>query len=243
MSKLYDTLVQHIVENQNQFYRAAYYYVKNREAALDVVQNAICKALENYDKLQSEEALGSWFYRILINESLMYLRKEHKYIAWDETDNDLLEGSYEEKAYEPKIEVADKVADLPTDMQIIIQLHFYEEKTLKEIAEITETNLNTVKSRLYAACKKLGKELEDEDATIVTRHRKSKEKSIVQKEKEAGQKKKGENVKNAQTFFAFPTSSIKKDIEKKAIKGKRVTNENENGNQVSHKTKRKEGEV
>ena len=43
MSKkaLYDSLVKHIVENQNQFYRAAFYYVKNREAALDVVQNAI----------------------------------------------------------------------------------------------------------------------------------------------------------------------------------------------------------
>ena len=73
---IYDSLVDHIVANQNQFYRAAYSYVKNREAALDVVQNAICKALEHYDKLQSKEAMASWFYRIVINESLMYLRKE-----------------------------------------------------------------------------------------------------------------------------------------------------------------------
>lgn len=175
MSKkaLYDSLVKHIVENQNRFYRAAFYYVKNREAALDVVQNAICKALENYEKLQSEEAMASWFYRIVINESLMYLRREKKYIAWDESDNDLLEGSYEEPAYEPGIEVVPKISELPTDMQIVIQLHFFEEKTLKEIAEITETNLNTVKSRLYAACKKLGKELEKEDEELLTRYGKS----------------------------------------------------------------------
>ena len=163
MSKkaLYDSLVKHIVENQNQFYRAAYYYVKNREAALDVVQNAICKALEKYDKLQSEEAMASWFYRIVINESLMYLRKEKKYIAC------------EEAAYEPRLEVVSKISELPTEMQIVIQLHFFEEKTLKEIAEITETNLNTVKSRLYAACKKLGKELEKEDEELLTRYGKS----------------------------------------------------------------------
>ncbi len=175
MSKkaLYDSLVKHIVSNQNQFYRAAYYYVKNREAALDVVQNAICKALENYEKLQSEEAMASWFYRIVINESLMYLRKEKKYIAWDESESNLLEGSYEEEAYEPKIEVVSKISELPTDMQIVIQLHFFEEKTLKEIAEITDTNLNTVKSRLYAACKKLGKKLEKEDEELVTRYKKS----------------------------------------------------------------------
>ena len=175
MSKkaLYDSLVKHIVENQNQFYRAAYYYVKNREAALDVVQNAICKALEKYDKLQSEEAMASWFYRIVINESLMYLRKEKKYIAWDESESDLLEGIYEEAAYEHRLEVVSKNSELPTEMQIVIQLHFFEEKTLKEIAEITETNLNTVKSRLYAACKKLGKELEKEDEELLTRYGKS----------------------------------------------------------------------
>ena len=173
---IYDSLVVHIVANQNQFYRAAYSYVKNREAALDVVQNAICKALEHYDKLQSKEAMASWFYRIVINESLMYLRKEKKYIAWDESESDLLEGSYEEPAYEPKIEVVSKIEELPTDMQIIIQLHFFEDKTLKEIAEITDTNLNTVKSRLYAACKKLGRFLEAEDEELVTRNKKAEEK-------------------------------------------------------------------
>lgn len=175
MSKkaLYDSLVKHIVENQNKFYRAAFYYVKNKEAALDVVQNAICKALENYEKLQSSEAMASWFYRIVINESLMYLRREKKYIAWDESDSSLLEGIYEEPAYEPKLEVVSKISELPTDMQVVIQLHFFEDKTLKEIAEITETNLNTVKSRLYAACKKLGKELEKEDEELLTRYSKS----------------------------------------------------------------------
>ncbi|MCR5716954.1 MAG: RNA polymerase sigma factor [Lachnospiraceae bacterium] len=176
MTNLYEELVKHITENQNQFYRAAYYYVKSREAALDVVQNAICKALENYEKLQVKEAMPSWFYRILINEALMYLRKEKKYIAWDETDNDFLEGSFEEPAYEPKIEVKEKIADLPTEMQVVIQLHFFEDKTLKEVSEITNTNLNTVKSRLYAACKRLGKELEAEDDTLRTRYKKAREK-------------------------------------------------------------------
>ncbi len=176
MSRLYDRLVSHVTTHQSQFYRAAYYYVKNREAALDVVQNAIVKGLENVDKLQSEEALPTGFYRILINEALMYLRKEKKYIAWDDTESDLLEGRYDEPAFEPGLEIRSRIEELPTQMQVIIQLHFFEEKTLKEIAEITDTNLNTVKSRLYAACRRLGKELEEEDETISTRYTRDKDK-------------------------------------------------------------------
>ena len=43
----------------------------------------------------------------------------------------------------------------------MIVLHYYEEMTLKEIAEITDTNLNTVKSRLYSGLKKLKNYLEE----------------------------------------------------------------------------------
>lgn len=173
---LYDALTEHIVTNQEKYYRAAWYYVKNREAALDVVQNAIVKALEKYETIQSVEAMPAWFYRIVINEALMYLRREKKYIPWDEEESDLLEGVYVEDAYEPKTELASGIEELPTEMQVVIQLHFFEDKTLKEIAEITGTNLNTVKSRLYSACRKLGKKLEEEDAALVTRHSKDKAK-------------------------------------------------------------------
>ena len=38
---LYDSVAAYIIENQNRFYRLAYSYVGEREAALDVVQNAI----------------------------------------------------------------------------------------------------------------------------------------------------------------------------------------------------------
>ena len=41
-------------------------------------------------------------------------------------------------------------------------IHYYEEYTLKEIYQITGSNLNTVKSRLYAGLKKL-KEIVKED--------------------------------------------------------------------------------
>ena len=50
-----EVLIEYIKENQEKLYRIAYTYTKNQEAALDVVQEAITKSLENIHKLRNEE--------------------------------------------------------------------------------------------------------------------------------------------------------------------------------------------
>ena len=57
-------LSDYIVAHQEEFYRLAYSYVKNRDAALDVVQESIVKALAKSDTLRRPEYLKTWFYRI-----------------------------------------------------------------------------------------------------------------------------------------------------------------------------------
>lgn len=71
---LYERLVQHILTNQQRFYRLAYSYTGNQEDALDAVQNAVCKALESYEGIRNADAIKTWFYRILVNECLQLLR-------------------------------------------------------------------------------------------------------------------------------------------------------------------------
>jgi RNA polymerase sigma-70 factor, ECF subfamily len=154
----YDLLVQHIIENQKKHYRIAYCYVYQKEAALDIIQNAICKALENYRSLKNENAVKTWFYRILINECLNYLNKAKREVLCEPID--LPEEAYYEAAYEPKIEIYQKVCGLPEEMKAIIILHYYEQLTLKEIAQTLQVNINTVKSRFYRALEKLRSEME-----------------------------------------------------------------------------------
>ena len=69
----YERLIQYILENQDRFYRVAYSYTRHQEDALDVVQNAVCKALEAHESIKNEDAIRTWFYRILINECLTVL--------------------------------------------------------------------------------------------------------------------------------------------------------------------------
>ncbi len=74
-----DVLIDYIKENQNKLYKIAYTYTKDQELALDVVQEAITRALENINKLKNEEFVKTWFFRILINESLKNIKK-YRYI-------------------------------------------------------------------------------------------------------------------------------------------------------------------
>lgn len=157
---LYDYIVAYIVENQNKFYRLAYSYVRNREDALDVVQNTVCKALENYGGIRNEGAISTWFYRILVNESLLFI-KERKRMTLGETDQE--EAHYEEKGFEIQDDLYDSINRLDGDTQTIIKLRFFEELSLKEIAQITEMNLNTVKARLYRGLRQLKVNIQEVD--------------------------------------------------------------------------------
>ncbi|HIQ75303.1 MAG TPA: sigma-70 family RNA polymerase sigma factor [Candidatus Cottocaccamicrobium excrementipullorum] len=149
---LYDHIVGYIVENQNTFYRLAYSYVRDREDALDVVQSAVCKALEHYGRIRNKEAVRTWFYRILVNESLQLMKARNRFSL---TGQEQEEGSYEEKGFEMQDDLYDEISRLDGETQTIIKLRYFEELPLKEIAQIMEMNLNTVKAKLYRGLKQL----------------------------------------------------------------------------------------
>lgn len=157
--KLYNNIVNYIVENQNKFYRLAYSYVRNQDDALDVVQNAVYKALTHYEAIKNEAAVKTWFYRILVNESLLFLNAEKR--EFPSEDAVSTETAYYEKGYETPDDIYEAVSKLDEDTQKVIKLRFYEELSLKEIAAVTETNLNTVKSRLYRGLKLLKQNIEE----------------------------------------------------------------------------------
>lgn len=155
MNSVYDQTVEYILDNQEKMYRLAYSYVQNKENALDVVQNAICTALEKCDSIRNPDALRTWIYRVVVNEALQLLRKGKREVSWD--PQIMPEDVYWEAPVEEVQEVYAQVQKLPPPIKTIILLRFYEELSLKEIAQVTGLNINTVKSRLYRGLADLGK--------------------------------------------------------------------------------------
>lgn len=154
-----EEVTAYITENQKKFYLLAFSYAGSEQDALDIVQNAICRALQNYHTIKNKDYLSTWFYRVLVNESLSWLKKKRREIPQE--PNAFLEPAYYEKAYEPGDNTLyAAVNQLPPEVQTVLKLRFYEDFSLKEISVITKTNINTVKARLYRGLKALKKEVE-----------------------------------------------------------------------------------
>lgn len=158
---LYEKSIQYILENQDRFYRVAYSYTRHQEDALDVVQSAVCKALEAYESIQNENAVKTWFYKILINECLALLKKRKRLLLSDESSE--REEVYYEKGYEQDDGLEKELDRLETDVQVIIKLRYFEELSLKEISRITGLKLNTVKTKLYRGLKQLKENIQEAD--------------------------------------------------------------------------------
>lgn len=156
-------LADYIVSHQEDFYRLAFSYVKNRDAALDVVQESIVKALAKADTLRERAYLRTWFYRILLNESMNHFRRLSRILPLED-----LEQQSAPAGRDPgeRLDLYDAIDRLAPKEQAVIKLRFFEDMKLEEIAHATGANLNTVKSRLYTALKKLrdmtGEDLRDE---------------------------------------------------------------------------------
>ena len=139
------------IENKEKLYRIAFSYTKNKEDALDIVQESVLKALKSANTLKTPQYIKTWYYKILTRTAIDYIRKNSKYSA--ET-----EGKYD--VYED-IDLKRALDLLTYDQRVIITLRFFEDMKIKDIAEITGENINTVKTRLYKALEVLRINIEE----------------------------------------------------------------------------------
>ncbi|MZQ81487.1 sigma-70 family RNA polymerase sigma factor [Paenibacillus sp. 5J-6] len=146
-------LITCITEHKEHVYRLAYSYVKNQEDALDIVQEAIHKAFASAESLKSTASMKSWFYRIVVNTSLDFLRKHKKLQVVDETMLEAMDSGSEDVYANMDLEIA--LEELPTMYRSVITLRFFEDLKIDEIAEVLNENISTIKTRLYQALRLL----------------------------------------------------------------------------------------
>ncbi|PID21175.1 RNA polymerase subunit sigma-70 [Sporosarcina sp. P3] len=160
-NKKIEQVEQFLIENQNAHYRLAYSYVKNKENALDIVQDSIFKALKSIHRLEETKYLKTWFYRILVNTSIDFIRKHQRMMVMDD---EVLDGYLPQTEDEPTdIDLLDALDTLSPDEKSLIILRFFEDLKIDEVAAILDENSNTVKTRLYRTLKKLRIEIEKGD--------------------------------------------------------------------------------
>lgn len=152
-------LSDYIIKDKEKYYRLAYSYVKNEEDALDIIQESIYKAISSLNTIQDPQYMKTWFYRIVINTSLDFLRKEKKILVTDDETLEFYSPGADDNYQD--IDLQRALDDLPPNYRSIVVLRFFEDLKIEEIADVLELNVNTVKTRLYSALKKLRISLEE----------------------------------------------------------------------------------
>ncbi len=149
-----------VQENRNAHYRIAYSYVRNEQDALDIVQEATLKALRSIDRLREVQYLKTWFYRILVNTAVDFIRKHGRVTVMEEETLDFFLPP--EVNHPENIDLQRAIYELEPKYKTIIILRFFEDLKLHEIAHVTDVKLSTVKTRLYQALKQLRIEMGEE---------------------------------------------------------------------------------
>lgn len=160
-----DIVEEVILEHYNQYFRLAYSYVHNEADASDIVQNGAYKALRGSNTLKNPEYASTWVYRIMLNEIFSFLRqpKLESFEHMQEERGDIGEATVDSYC---DMDLQQALDTLSPREKAIVSMKYFEEKTLEEIAEILDENVNTVKSILYRSLRKLRVKLEEEPEAV-----------------------------------------------------------------------------
>lgn len=141
----------------NHIYYIAMQYTKSREAAEDVAQDVFIDVYRSLNQLDTPEHFNAWVNRVVYHTFLKSIRSkqismrvhmaEENFECYIHDDLQLTpdEVFHHNQVSEDVEEVFDSLA---IELQEVARLTFYDELTNKEVADILEIPIGTVKSRL-----------------------------------------------------------------------------------------------
>ncbi len=135
-------------------------YVRDRMEAEHVMVGGMVKVFKNVHQFKEEGSFEGWIRRIMVNESLMYLRKNKNMALSTDIDSVKEEPNYE--AIAESIETAELmklITELPVGYRTVFNLYAIEGYKHEEIGEMLGISAGTSKSQLNRARKLLQKKL------------------------------------------------------------------------------------
>lgn len=140
--------------------RIAFMYVHDHALTEDILQEVFIACYNHLDNFRGESSYKTWLVKITVNKCKDSLRRwsMRNIIYKPKIDMQKLHHSSPELTYISKvedIELVEQVMSLPIKLRDVIILFYYQELSVEEISSILCININTVKSRLFRARKKL----------------------------------------------------------------------------------------
>lgn len=154
-----------ILKYRERVYSVIYNLTSNREDASDLTQETFIKAFQSINRFKGKSSFFTWLYRIALNTSLTYLRKNklRRFFSFEKmVDEDHTEGFIENMTADSDSDKAALMSELQEKLNDAFQKLSVKHRTVitlfeidglshKEIAEIVGASVGTVRSRLHYA--------------------------------------------------------------------------------------------
>lgn len=158
-------------------YKTIWVLIKDEDTVYDILQDTYVKAFTRLDQLQNPDKLIPWLKMIANNLAKDWLKKSKPVFFTDIYGGEELEDiPFEESIEDVRSELNPEMAmdqqeakrlvmeildHLPEDQRVVIGMFYYEEMSVKDIAQTLGVSENTVKSRLSYGRKKIKEQVMD----------------------------------------------------------------------------------
>lgn len=124
-------------------------HLVGEQGAGDVLQDVFLQICRNLRSLQEPKFFRAWAYRISTRASFAFLRRKH---LWEDRHEDSIEvddlSASHEDATILVAELHSLLDQVSPASRAVLDLHYLEDITIQEIADILQLGAGTVKSRL-----------------------------------------------------------------------------------------------
>jgi len=149
-----------VLKYQSRIIATAFKYVKERQLAEDIAQEAFIKSYKSIDSFREESSFYTWVYRITVNTAKNYLvssKRKNEVMISDLSENDYF---YPEKinvdspqeilkASELRDLILEALSSLGEETRTALSLREFDGLSYEQIAEIVKCPVGTVRSRIF----------------------------------------------------------------------------------------------
>jgi RNA polymerase sigma factor (sigma-70 family) len=145
-----ETFIQLIKENKGIVYKVCNAYCRNKNNKDDLAQEILYNLWKSYHSFKPDLKFSTWMYRIALNVAISFYRKEKKLKPHLEIEDDmtLFEEDKKDIHTEDNLTLLHKFIDELKEIDKSIILLYLDDKSQKEIAEITGITESNVSTRI-----------------------------------------------------------------------------------------------
>ena len=145
--------------------RLAYTYVKNKQAAEDIIQDVFLRAYEKREAFKGHSTYRTYLYRMTINRCYDHLRSwSYKNVRISDKISSFFQSGNSTEGdvitNDDRHTIGKEVLSLDLKYREVIVLYYYKELSIEEVATILACSSNTIKTRLRRAREQLKVHLE-----------------------------------------------------------------------------------